>query len=600
MKSLVSFWGQLANELADLCGIDACRDIETLSRRCEKEGDSFLRITLPTFGKAFTKALEEGRFSSDLATGFRRRGGLPVFLSGFLRNIFTPDGALLDDACTESIRAVHQLTSVFGKIEGECTPRRNRAAVDAYVEADDATTRWDLVSPSSLLEELIDVSNRVLVPWLASADRKISRDELVPRHGPGQTADRLLGNKKYDMQYWPDHLESRFPWVEWGIPNYRYGDEKPNDWEGSYASTHVVPARMTLVPKTMSSPRVIVMEPTSVQYMQQAILTTLVETIESETSMIGFSDQTVNRSMAREGSALRGLATLDLSEASDRVTYLQAASCFSVLPNIWEALDATRSAEVSLPLGLGKRSIGKFASMGSAVCFPVEAVVFLVAIFVAIRRYHRRADAGFDLTRSFVQKMEGRVRVYGDDIIVPVDYLPDVYEVFALMGWKINVNKSFSKSFFRESCGGDYWRGEDITPVRVRQLFPTSIRQTAEVQSLVSLRNQLYMAGYWRSASWLDDRIGTLFRGTFPIVEETSAALGRLSVSFRPLCQGTDRYQRALVRAFVPRVVIPKNECSEIGALMKCFIAPGKSDDHLLRSGRPVDASINRRWTSVY
>jgi hypothetical protein len=595
MKSLVSFWSELAIELAGLCGTDASRDIETVSRRSRDEGDAFLRITLPLFDKAFLQALERRQFSSDLISGFRMRGGLPLFLGGFLRNIFASDGALLDVPCVESIRSVRQLCCLYGKIEGECTPQRNLAAIDAYVEADDACARWDLASPASLIQEMSHVANRVLGPLLSSADRKVSLDELNPKHGPGQTADRLLGNQKWDAEYWPAHLESRFPWVEWGTVNYRFADDR----EDLRASTHVVPARLTLVPKTMSSPRVIVMEPTSLQFMQQALLSTTVESIEKTTSMIGFADQEVNRSMARVGSITRDLVTLDLSEASDRVTYLQAASCFTSAPHLWDAMDACRSSEVDLAMGRGKRSVEKFASMGSAVCFPVEAVVFLTAIFMAIRRYHRRADSGFDLTRSFIKQFEGRVRVYGDDIVVPMEYLPDVSDVFALLGWKINQNKSFSEGNFRESCGGDYWNGHDVTPVRVRNPFPTSIRQTAQVQSVVSLRNQLYQAGYWGVVRSLDRQLTTLFRGYFPIVEETSTALGRHSVSFKPLWLGTDGYQRPLTRAFRVRAVIPKNPCSEVGALLKCLLSPGKDSEHLQRSGRPVDASINLRWVPV-
>lgn len=595
MKSLVSLWGQLATELADLCGTDASRDIKTVSRRCNREGDAFLRITLPTFGKAFDQALHERRFSSDLLSGFHLRGGLPAFLQGFLRNIFAPDGAMIDVPCTESIRSVRQLCAVFGKIEGDCTPWRQRAAVREYIKADDACAMWDLTAPSSLIKEMIDVSNRALVAWLAPADRKIRRDELTPRHGPGQTADRLLGNQKYDLAYWPDHLESRFPWIEWGVPNYRYGNEGQ-----PLASSHVVKAQQTLVPKTMSTPRVIVMEPTSLQYMQQGIMALMVETIERSTSQVGFTDQTVNQKMAREGSLHGNLVTLDLSEASDRVTYLQAASVFSGLPHLWEALDATRSSEVELALGLGNRPIHKFASMGSATCFPVEAVTFWIAILMAVRRYHRKTDPWFDLTVPFLRLLEGEVRVYGDDIIIPVEYLSEVREVFDQLGWKINLKKSFWKSNFRESCGGEYWDGHDVTPVRLRQPLPTTLRQTQEIQGLVSFRNQLYLAGYWRTTSFLDDRIHRLLRGTFPIVSETSPALGRTSVCFEGLALGTDRYQRALTRAFVTRTVIPKNECSEIGALLKCLIAPGKDDEHLERSGRPVDVSIHRRWVPVH
>lgn len=594
MKSLVSLWSVLATELAQICGTDAKRDISSLSRRVEHEGDAFLRITLPSYGKSFDEALEHGRLSSDLFPSFKKKsGGFPVFLQGFLRLVFDTSGNLASNPSVDAIYSIRQLCSVFGKIESRCSPRREWQAVQDYCAADDHCAQWDIDVSSSLLDEMIDVSSRVLSPFLSRADFLVKEDRIQPKHGPGKTADRLVGNRKFDLQYWPDHLESRYSWSDWAVPNYRYISCDGEDGR----STHCLPAKLSLVPKTMSTPRVIVMEPTSLQYMQQGILGVLVESIESVTTLIGFSDQGVNRSMARQASQDRSLATIDLSEASDRVTYLQAASCFSSFPNLWEALDATRSSEVSLPNGV--RPVKKFASMGSAVCFPVEAVVFLTAIFVAIQRHHRKADPGFCLNWSFIRKFEGSVRVYGDDLVIPVKYLLEVQELFSELGWKINSRKSFWRSYLRESCGGEYWDGVDITPVKARAFFPSTLKQTAETQSLVSFRNQLYMAGLWKTASSLDELILQLFRGTFPIVEETSPALGRISVSFPPLWRGTDRYQRALTKAYTVRTVIPKNTCSERGALLKCLISPGKDDEHLQRSGRPSDVSIIRRWMPV-
>jgi len=607
MKSLVSLWCILADELAALCGIDACRDKLTVSRRCEKEGDAFLRITLPSYAKAFDRALDVERWDPSLCTAFAHRAGLPVFLRGFLDLIFTPEGVLRDTPCTESIRAVRQLVTVFGKIEGDCSPRRNRDAIAEYVLADDACLEWDLSPHGHLLDQLQEVASRGIVPFLAQADHKVSLNEIVPAHGPGQTADRLLGNSKYDLQYWPDHLESRFPWIDWAVPNHRHAEDwvdeewgvNPISQPEDDASTPVVPAKLTLVPKTMSKPRVIVMEPTSLQYMQQGIWRAMRDSIESTTSLIGFTDQESNRLMARHGSIHRDLVTLDLSEASDRVTYLQAASVLGVLPNLWEALDATRSSEVNLKDGTG-RSINKFASMGSAVCFPVEAVVFLTAILLAIRTHHRKTDSAFDLTLSFLRNLEGRVRVYGDDCIFPVDYLPEVERVFHLLGWKINVSKTFSRGNFRESCGGDYWNGEDVTPVRLTSLIPTALGQIAEVQSLVSFRNRLYMAGYWKTTGFVDQVLHKVLRSTFPIVKDTSPALGRVSASFEPQGLGTDRYQRSLTKAYTVKYTIPRNVCSDRGKLLKCLIAPGKSDDHLERSGRPSAVSIKRRWMPTH
>lgn len=595
MNSLAQLWCDLALELGALCGIDPGKDIETMSFRVKHEGDAFLRISLPAFGKGFDQALDRGRYSSDLALGFQVRGGLPLFLGGFLRKVFDSRGRIFDDPCIESIRAVRQLCALMGKINAECTESRNRAAVQGYVEADDACSLWDHDPQNDkLLDELSSVS-KFAVGWLLSdANRQIATDDIMPRHGPGATADRLLGNQKFSMQYWPAHLHDRFPWWDWAMVSPRFNEEFGLD-----VSTSVVDASLRLVPKTMSTPRVIVMEPTAVQYMQQGLFRTLKECIERKTSMIGFTHQSPNREMARSGSITRDLVTLDLSEASDRVTLRQAESVFSGVPDIWEALLATRSNSCKLPDGR-TRPVFKFASMGSAVCFPVEAITFWSAVLMAVQRYHRRSDGFFRLTYSFLRKLEGMVRVYGDDIIAPYAYLNDIREVFHQLGWRINTAKSFSEGFFRESCGGDFYAGEDVTPVRVRSLLCTNIMDPHGVQSTVSLRNQLYLAGYWRTAARLDQRMQRVTRGLYPVVSVREAGVvGRVSVCFSGKTQKTDSQHRSLQRCFVLTSPIPVNPAMEHAALLKSLISPSEDVSHLERSGRPSVSYIKRKWMPI-
>jgi len=595
MNSLAQLWCYLAKELGTLCGIDPVRDIETVSRRVENEGDAFLRITLPAFGKGFDQALDRGKYSSDLALGFQVRGGLPLFLGGFLRKIFDSRGRIFDDPCIESIRAVRQLCAFMGKINAECTEARNRAAVHGYVEADEACFQWDHDPQNkSLLDELSSVS-RFSVGWLLStANRQIAMDDIVPRHGPGATADRLMGNQKYHLSYWPEKLHDRFPWWDWSMVSPRFNEEYGLD-----VSTSVIEAKLCLVPKTMSTPRVIVMEPTSLQYMQQALMAVFVECIERKTSMIGFTHQSLNRKMARLGSITRDLVTLDLSEASDRVTLRQAESVFSGVPDIWEALLATRSDSCKLPDGR-TRPVHKFASMGSAVCFPVEAITFWSAVLLAVQRYHRREDGFFRLTYSFLRKLEGRVRVYGDDIIAPYAYLTDIREVFSQLGWRINTAKSFSEGFFRESCGGDFYAGEDVTPVRVRSLLSTNLRDPNGVQSTVSLRNQLYLAGYWETAKRLDQRMRRVTKGLYPVVTEREAGVvGRVSVCFSGKTQKTDSQHRSLQKCYMLTSPIPANAAIEHGALLKSLISPSEDVSHLERSGRPSVSYIKRKWMPI-
>jgi hypothetical protein len=60
MKSLTSLWSITAHEMAVRCCTSATQDINTVLRRVEHEGLSFLAITLADFGKATQKWLDQG------------------------------------------------------------------------------------------------------------------------------------------------------------------------------------------------------------------------------------------------------------------------------------------------------------------------------------------------------------------------------------------------------------------------------------------------------------------------------------------------------------------------------------------------------------
>ena len=64
MKSLVPY---VTNMLADArmwCGANTHRDSETIAKRVEHEGLSFLTIGLPSFSSSFLQALERGWIDS--------------------------------------------------------------------------------------------------------------------------------------------------------------------------------------------------------------------------------------------------------------------------------------------------------------------------------------------------------------------------------------------------------------------------------------------------------------------------------------------------------------------------------------------------------
>jgi len=347
-----------------------------------------------------------------------------------------------------------------------------------------------------------------------------------------------------------------------------------------------IPVRVITVPKTLKTPRIIGVEPTAMQYSQQAlaysILTALMR-VDYLRAMLGFSDQTPNQEMAREGSLYGELATLDLSEASDRVSNQHVRALTSNHVHLHGAVDACRSRKADVD-GFGVLRLAKFASMGSALCFPMEAMVFLTMIFLGIEQ-----ELNTSLSRRTIKSFIGRVRVYGDDIIVPVEYVHSVIRSLESFGIRVNSGKSFWNGKFRESCGKEYYDGHDVSITRVRQVFPTKRTHATEVISIVSLRNQLYWAGYWQTCRWLDKEIEEVIK-YFPVVLPTSPVLGRHSALGYETERMDEHLYSPLVKGYKVRATPPQDILGEEGALLKCLLTMERRERNLPEnfSGEPL------------
>lgn len=596
MKSLIDLWCALADDISKQCGCSTTRDKETVARRVENEGLSFLTITLPSFCSDLQKGLERGHAGPDLWVFFKSRGSTPRFLGDLLDRIFDrASGELLDVPDTDSIWAIRQLTSVFGKIELPCSLEREARAVEAYIQCENEVRESDRVRQETDVSRFISLATMLYGDVLCTIDREVYDQVLIPRHGPGATADRLRGNAKFDQKEWPERLDTVFPFGEYAIPNWRYSYLL--DGVDFVEPGRERPVRVVLVPKTLKTPRVIAIEPTSMQYAQQAISRRLVELLESSwiRQSIGFTDQGPNRTMAEKGSYDGSLATLDLSEASDRVSNQLVRAMLSHWPHLRGGVDATRSRKADVP-GHGVIRLAKFASMGSALTFPIEAMVFLTIIFVGIEK-----SLGSPLSKKDVESLLGQVRVYGDDLIVPNRHAISVIQALEDFGLRVNQDKSFLNGRFRESCGKEYYAGVDTSVVKVRRPLPRRKADSAEIVSAVSLRNQFYYAGCWTAASWLDRWVGAL-GVPLPRVASTSAGLGRNSFLGYDTERTCPNLHAPRVRAMVVKPLPPTSKVSGEGALLKCLLNEGLplAKDHLIRTGRSGSVRTKTRWVQPF
>jgi hypothetical protein len=205
---------------------------------------------------------------------------------------------------------------------------------------------------------------------------------------------------------------------------------------------------------------------------------------------INLNDQSINRSLARVGSTDGSLATLDLSSASDSVT---TELVFQLLPVTWFTfLDAVRCQVTVLDDGEEHRNC-MFSSMGNGFTFELESLIFYALA---------RATSYFTGTR-------GVVSVYGDDIIVPTRMAVDVIRVLSYMGFQVNPDKSHVDGPFRESCGGHYWNGVDITPFYVKKPI-TKLVDVIDVANKLRFWGDLKI-GSERFSSVIDDEVEAIW-----------------------------------------------------------------------------------------
>jgi len=602
MKSLLTLHTTMLASVARHCSIGIDRDVSYISARWEEEGDSFLTITLPKFAKTLERALDAGSWPAHEPLGFQRSKGLPTFMSGFLSRIFHKNGTLLDVPDAQCIWAVRQVCYLSHKIERECTPKRIADALDQFV----LTDRELLGLPGRLdrkrLETFKRTAYRLFGDMFSELETKVASFTLIPKHGSGAVAESISQLEKRNYDYWTERLESVFPRWRYSVNSvYPQHGPLPVPFDAE------TPVRVVSVPKTQSTPRIIAIEPSTMQYAQQGLKREIYEWIGRSTleKVLGFQDQSRNQELARKASIDHTLATLDLSEASDRVHWFLVKSMLERYPHLWDFIWATRSHRAQIP-ELGVIPLQKFASMGSALTFPIEAMVFTTLALCGIE--DRRNS------RLTVRELPGLLSVYGDDIIVPIDSVDCVVDWLEHFGAKVNRAKSFWSGSFRESCGAEYYAGTEVSVVRIRHELPSSRNDAAEIASLVDFRNRCYLAGLWILVAELDEELEALIRlpksrvsledTTDSITHESVGYLAQftfLNVIHRKISWEADyQYYTRRVPVLVPRGIEYQVD-GEAGLLEWFHDSLRRRDlvDRYASKERPVSFSIKYRGSAI-
>lgn len=350
-------------------------------------------------------------------------------------------------------------------------------------------------------------------------DAKLEKPH-TSRHGPGSTADvgRSIVRKcrkavlSKNLQYIKDHGPL-------GL------DSEYNHWIFGYfrGSTHSIAStsKLLFVPKDLKTSRSICMEPSAYMYSQQWYMSSLTNAISKSRigKMVQLESQERNQNLAMFGSCTTLVDTIDLSSASDSVALSLVKKIFP--PGILFYLLGTRSKFVRLPNG-NIIEPKKFAPMGSALCFPVQCIVFSAITMMAyvewqMARSHCSYTTAMKLV--FANLSEGfftsnrllTPAIYGDDIICDSRVTDRVIELLKAYGFTVNEGKSFTGGqAVRESCGIYAWNGYDVTPF----LYSIDERDDdiSHYPSLIALCNRAGSYRFYELRSHLIWRIKAYYR----------------------------------------------------------------------------------------
>jgi hypothetical protein len=304
------------------------------------------------------------------------------------------------------------------------------------------------------VESLRTILHRVL-PDLNPAD-------FWPKHGPGFVSERGIRSiyDKHSAVRFHDSINSFL--ANDSSENFRPINIVPHYAKWNEADKPPsVHSRLKFVPKSMKVARSICMEPTTNMYFQQGLKAQMYKSIEMSPfgRFIRLKDQGYNRSLAEFGSTNSSIDTIDLSSASDSV-HLELVK--RIFPSNWlEGMLATRSDKVVLPDGT-LHDLVKFVPMGSALCFPVQCLIFASICVYAAHLYrkgfphdHQALVQALDVDKAIwlyrhhtiAYEREGLylqpLGVYGDDICCDRRVTIYIESILFRVGFTVNVENLF-------------------------------------------------------------------------------------------------------------------------------------------------------------
>lgn len=386
------------------------------------------------------------------------------------RRSSTPDWrepAWSHEARPQGIAAQSLITSLTKKFRDEVGISAEDAAFRKFMSVNDRCANWALNLQSSWEEEVVGLLKQEIDNFFHPNGELLVQSDFAifdrGRCGPGASLGANgvdFYTKLFSSCLTATSLEVYYQYAEWCAvdPNWRDAEFQRLTSFGLPNIIHE--SSVTFVPKNRDTLRTICTEPSLNMFAQLGLGALLEDRLRSFYGIDFSVQQGRNAELARLGSIDGAIDTIDLESASDSLSLKMLET---ILPDwVFETLLMYRSPATRVR---GERvKLNMISTMGNGTTFPLQTIIFSCAVQAVAKQ------AGVSLSRADLSwSVWG---VFGDDIACPCFITERLVRLLNILGFQVNREKSFTDRYltFRESCGSDYFRGQNVRGVYIKTL----------------------------------------------------------------------------------------------------------------------------------
>lgn len=385
------------------------------------------------------------------------------------------DIMLTSDMSIEAVNRFQMSKSFWKKFQDEKDVLADSLCLDDFIKSNLGCKGFSF-KPESIFEEMVigEVKTSFDNFFFNGPDLTMSWSDVFDHGNVGPGASIGVVSSNFYTKLFDSNLSGT---SELLYRLYRYSIMSNPTWTQAekardlrFGHSLVEGNRLSFVPKTKEKSRTVCTEPVLNMYVQKGIGSFLERLLWRHFKIDLATQPELNRMLARKGSIDDSFSTIDLSCASDSISLEMLELILP--PYFLEWLKISRSPRVIFPDGT-LNELYMVSSMGNGFTFPLQTILFSTIVTACYKVLGIRP--------IILKSGPSNFAVFGDDIIVRKDAFVFVTRALRLFGFTINDQKSFSVGCFRESCGGDYWKGLDV-----RGVYLKSLRTRADVYSILN------------------------------------------------------------------------------------------------------------------